>query len=132
MTKAIGAASLALLGQRGDMDYDAPVCTYWPEFAAAGKQDITVRTLISHQAGLPGLAGDFTLEEFIEHDGLAARLAASAPLWEPGTRIGYHGMTIVKGQFFVPVGGRWGCRAVASGIAWWWPVGLPGGLGGWG
>lgn len=94
VTKAMGAASLALLSQRGELDYDTPVCVYWPEFAAAGKADVTVRTLVSHQAGLHGLAGDYTLEEYIEHDGLAARLAASAPLWEPGTRVGYHGLTM--------------------------------------
>lgn len=98
VTKGIGAACVALLAQQGKLDYDEPVSTYWPEFAAAGKQDVTVRTLMSHQAGLAGLAGSFTLEEFIEHDGLAARLAASAPLWEPGTRHGYH--SLLMGPLF--------------------------------
>lgn len=92
MAKAIGAAGLALLAQRRELDIDERVSRYWSEFAAAGKRDITVRTLISHQAGLHGLAGDFILEELIEHNGLAARLAASAPLWEPGTRVGDHSL----------------------------------------
>lgn len=91
-TKGLGAACLALLIQRGLLDPDARVAQYWPEFAAAGKQDVTVRVLLSHRAGLIAVDGGYTLEQYIEHTALAARLAAQRPHWEPGTRHGYHSL----------------------------------------
>jgi CubicO group peptidase (beta-lactamase class C family) len=90
---AIGV-TIAHLVQRGLLDLDLPVAAYWPEFAAAGKQAIPVRQLLSHQAGLPTVDGGFTVAELLTHDGLAARLAAQRPFWRPGSAFAYHAVTI--------------------------------------
>lgn len=93
-TKGITGICIAVLHQRGLLDLDAPVADYWPEFAAAGKGDIPVRWLLSHQAGLIGVPGGFSLADFLAHDPLAEKLAALTPYWEPGTAHGYHSLTI--------------------------------------
>lgn len=93
-TKGVSAICIALLVQRGALDLDAPVSRYWPEFAGGGKADVTVRLALSHQAGMPGVEPQVTLEEVIDHDAMAARLAAQVPHWRPGTAHGYHGLTI--------------------------------------
>ena len=83
-SKGATAVVVALLVERGQLDLDARVAQYWPEFAASGKDAITVRQLLSHQAGLPGVDGGFTWEEVLAHDPLAERLAAQRPFWQPG------------------------------------------------
>jgi CubicO group peptidase (beta-lactamase class C family) len=93
-TKGVTGICIAVLHQRGLLDLDAPVTDYWPEFAAAGKGDIPVRWLLSHQAGLIGVPGGFSLAEFLAHDPLAEKLAALTPYWKPGTGHGYHSLTI--------------------------------------
>jgi CubicO group peptidase (beta-lactamase class C family) len=93
-TKGVSAICLALLFQRGALDLDAPVSRYWPEFAGGGKAGVTVRLALSHQAGIPGVEPQLTLEEVMDHDTVAARLAAQVPHWRPGTAHGYHGLTI--------------------------------------
>ncbi len=93
-TKGVSAVCVALIVQRDALDLDAPVSRYWPEFAGGGKGDITVRVALSHQAGLPGLEPQLSLEELIDHDTVAARLAAQVPYWRPGKAHGYHGLTI--------------------------------------
>ncbi len=92
-TKGITALAVALCVERGLLDYDAPVVDCWPEFGAAGKERITVAQLLSHQAGLPVIDGAVTLDEVFDWDHMAARLAAQAPIWEPGTAHGYHAVT---------------------------------------
>ncbi len=93
-TKGVSGVCIALLVQRGALDLDAPVSRYWPEFAGGGKGDVTVRVALSHQAGIPGVEPQLTLEEVIDHDAAAARLAAQVPHWRPGKAHGYHGLTI--------------------------------------
>lgn len=93
-TKGMAAVCMALLHSRGQLDHDAPVAEYWPEFAAAGKQAVTVRQLLAHQAGLCALDEVLTPEVIGDHERLAAILAAQAPAWEPGQQHGYHGVTI--------------------------------------
>jgi len=93
-TKGVAATGIALLVQRGALDLDAPVSRYWPEFAGGGKGDVTVRIALSHQAGIPGVEPQLTLEEIMDHDAMAARLAAQVPHWHPGKAHGYHGLTI--------------------------------------
>jgi CubicO group peptidase (beta-lactamase class C family) len=93
-TKGVSAICIALLVQRGALDLDALVSRYWPEFAGGGKGGVTVRIALSHQAGIPGLEPQLTLEQIIDHDALAARLAAQVPHWRPGKAHGYHGFTI--------------------------------------
>jgi CubicO group peptidase (beta-lactamase class C family) len=92
-TKGATAACANLLAQRGDLDVDAPVATYWPEFKAAGKEDIPVRWLLCHKAGLPYVDATLTLEETLAWDPVIRALEAQAPLWEPGTAQGYHATT---------------------------------------
>ncbi|MFF8278360.1 serine hydrolase domain-containing protein [Streptomyces lateritius] len=92
-TKGVTALCAHLLADRGLLDLDAPVASYWPEFAAAGKEGLPVRHLLSHRAGLAGLREPLTLAEFYDWEVTTARLAATEPWWEPGSRSGYHAMT---------------------------------------
>ncbi|MFG2573896.1 serine hydrolase domain-containing protein [Streptomyces sp. NPDC048481] len=82
-----------VLADRGLLDLDAPVAAYWPEFAAAGKEGVLVRHLLSHRAGLAGLREPHSLEQLYDWELTTARLAATEPWWEPGTRSGYHALT---------------------------------------
>jgi len=92
-TKGATAACANLLAQRGVLDIDAPVVTYWPEFGQAGKADIPVRWLLSHQAGLPTVDAELTPEEVFAWDPVIHALEVQAPYWEPGTAHGYHAIT---------------------------------------
>jgi CubicO group peptidase (beta-lactamase class C family) len=92
-TKGWTATLANLLIERGQLDVDAPVASYWPEFAAEGKGTIPVRWLLTHQAGLPYPTEVCTLEDVLSWDGVVAKLAASTPVWEPGTAHGYHAVT---------------------------------------
>ena len=83
-----------LLIQRGQLDLDATVASYWPEFAQAGKRDVTVRQLLSHQAGLPDADPSLSGEDLLDDHLAAERLATTWPFWRPGTSFGYHGTTI--------------------------------------
>ncbi|MEU7059206.1 serine hydrolase domain-containing protein [Streptomyces sp. NPDC046197] len=92
-TKGPVALCAHILADRGLLDFDAPVAAYWPEFAAAGKERVLVRHLLSHRAGLSGLRERHSLAELYEWELTTARLAATEPWWEPGTRSGYHALT---------------------------------------
>ncbi|WP_049575642.1 serine hydrolase domain-containing protein [Nonomuraea sp. SBT364] len=92
-TKGVTAACALLLAQRGELDLDAPVARYWPEFAANGKEGVPVRWLLTHQAGLPTLDHPVTPAEVIAWDPVVDALAAQRPFWEPGTEHGYHALT---------------------------------------
>ena len=93
-TKGLAAMTLAIAHSRGWLDYDERVAAYWPEFAQCGKQDVTVRQLLAHQAGL--FAFDEPVDRSIvaDLDRLAVVMARQTPAWEPGTRQGYHGLTL--------------------------------------
>ncbi|MEU1502234.1 serine hydrolase domain-containing protein [Streptomyces sp. NPDC005732] len=82
-----------ILADRGLLDLDAPVAAYWPEFAAAGKEAVLVRHLLSHRAGLAGLREPHTFEQLCDWELTVDRLADQEPWWEPGTRSGYHALT---------------------------------------
>ncbi len=92
-TKGATALCAHLLASAGDLDFDEPVATYWPEFAAAGKEAVLVRHLLNHQAGLPALRGPVPPGGFYDWDSVCDRLAGEEPFWEPGTRHGYHALT---------------------------------------
>jgi CubicO group peptidase (beta-lactamase class C family) len=92
-TKGWTAALANLLVQRGQLDPDAPVTEYWPEFAAEGKGSIPVRWLLCHKAGLPYPTAPATYDDVLSWDGIVDKLAASTPMWEPGTAHGYHAVT---------------------------------------
>lgn len=93
-TKGLAAMTLALAHSRGWLDFEERVCTYWPEFARNGKENVTVRQLLAHQAGLFAFdeQGDRSL--VADPDRLAAVLASQKPAWEPGTRQAYHAITL--------------------------------------
>jgi CubicO group peptidase (beta-lactamase class C family) len=93
-SKGVSSLALALAHSRGLLDYDQPVAAYWPEFAWRGKGEITVRQLLSHQAGLPVLEIPLTIADLADLDLLAAALALQRPLWPPGSRHGYHAITL--------------------------------------
>jgi CubicO group peptidase (beta-lactamase class C family) len=93
-SKGLAAMTLAIAHSRGWLDYDERVCAYWPEFAQHGKDRITVRQLLAHQAGLFVLDEPVTRELVADLDRLAVVLARQKPAWEPGTRQAYHGITL--------------------------------------
>ena len=89
-TKTMTALAALVLVDRGELDLDATVAKYWPEFAARGKAGIKVRHLLSHTSGVSGWEQPITLEDLYDWDKSTALLAAQAPWWEPGTASGYH------------------------------------------
>ncbi|MFI1014250.1 serine hydrolase domain-containing protein [Streptomyces sp. NPDC020965] len=123
-TKGATATAAHLLVQRGELDLDAPVAEYWPEFAANGKAEIPVRWLLSHQAGLVALDQPVPLDEALAWHPMTAALAAQRPQWTPGTAHGYHGRTWgwLVGEVIRRVSGRTPGRFFAEEIAT--PLGL--------
>jgi len=105
-----GAVALCahMLAERGKLDLDTPVARYWPEFAQAGKQDIPVRWLLSHRAGLPAIRRSLPAEALFDWTTMTAALAESAPWWTPGERHGYHAITYghLVGEVIRRVDGR--------------------------
>jgi CubicO group peptidase (beta-lactamase class C family) len=93
-TKGLAAMTMALAHSRGWLDYEEPVCRYWPEFAQKGKEQITIRQLLSHQAGLYALDEPLDRGLVTDLDRLATVLARQKPAWEPGTRQAYHAITL--------------------------------------
>ena len=92
-TKTMTALSALILADRGDLDFDAPVARYWPEFATNGKDRVKVSHLMSHAAGLSGWKETITTEDLYDWEKVTTLLAAQAPYWEPGTAPGYHALT---------------------------------------
>ncbi|MEU1301581.1 serine hydrolase domain-containing protein [Streptomyces shenzhenensis] len=93
-TKGVMGLVLASLVDTGEVDLDAPVSAYWPDFGQAGKDGILVRELASHQAGLPAFEEPVAKSDLADWDGCVRRLARQAPAWRPGTRHGYHALTL--------------------------------------
>ena len=93
-TKGMAAMTLAVAHSRGWLDYDELVRTYWPEFARNGKEKITVRQLLAHQAGLFAFDEPVGKNVVSDLDRLAEVLARQKPAWEPGTRQAYHAVTL--------------------------------------
>ncbi len=93
-TKGLAAMTLAIAHSRGWLDYEERVCAYWPEFAQHGKERISVRQLLAHQAGLYVLDEPLDRALVADLDRLASVLARQTPAWEPGTRQAYHGITL--------------------------------------
>jgi CubicO group peptidase (beta-lactamase class C family) len=133
-TKGMSAIALAVAHSRGLFDYDERVATYWPEFAAHGKDRVTVRQLIAHQAGLPVVDVPFDAGNLADLDFVARALAAQAPAWAPGERHGYHGITLgfYEGELLRRVDpkhrslGRFFAEEVAAPLGIEFYIGLPG------
>jgi CubicO group peptidase (beta-lactamase class C family) len=92
-TKGAVALCAHMLAAAGELDFDAPVARYWPEFAAAGKEGVLVRHLLSHQAGLPAVRAPLPPGAFYDWERMVEVLAAEEPFWRPGSTHGYHGLT---------------------------------------
>jgi CubicO group peptidase (beta-lactamase class C family) len=105
-TKTMTALAALILADRGDLDFDAPVARYWPQFAAAGKAGVKVSHLMSHAAGLSGWKEPITTEDLYDWEKVTSLLAAQAPYWEPGTAPGYHALTqgYLVGEVAEPLG----------------------------
>ncbi len=126
--KAMMATLIALAVERGLLDYEQPVASYWPAFGAAGKQAVTVGQLMSHQAGLPGFDEAVDPSLWFDRASVLERLCAQAPMWPPGTASGYHPITIgyLAGELFRLVDGRsmgTALREEFPGLDLW--IGLP-------
>lgn len=118
-TKGVMAIALARLVDQGRLSYDAPVARYWPEFAQAGKGEITVGEVLSHQSGLNGFAEPTTVADFGDWGLVTSRLARQAPFWTPGTVTSYHAMTygFLAGEIARRITGQSPRDLVASSIA---------------
>src|SRR5262249_42233784 len=92
-TKTMTALTALLVADRGELDFDAPVAKYWPEFAANGKAEVKVSHLMSHSAGLSGWKEKIRAEDLYDWEKATSLLAAQAPFWAPGTACGYHAVT---------------------------------------
>jgi len=130
-TKGFTATVAHLLVERGLLDLDAPVAAYWPEFAANGKQDIPVRWVLSHRAGIPALDPAPELADIVAWTPAVAAVARQKPIWAPGTAHGYHNQTFgwMVGEIVRRITGktigRFYADEIASplGIDFW--IGLP-------
>jgi CubicO group peptidase (beta-lactamase class C family) len=123
-TKAIASFMIARLVDAGQLAYGQRVVELWPEFGVAGEEMLTVEQVLSHQAGLCGLAGPMSPSDWFDWDGICSQLAAMAPLWPPGTASGYHPVTFgyLAGEIFRRADGRTIGRALAEDFAG--PLGL--------
>lgn len=137
VTKGVASLVVAVVASRGLIDYDARVADYWPEFAQAGKAAVTVRQLLGHQAGLVVIDPPLTMSDLTDPERMSAKIAAQAPLWPPGTRHGYHAVTLgwymselirrtdTKGRTI----GRFFADEVAQPVNLDFHIGLPPGVG---
>ena len=92
-TKGMTALCANRLIEEGKIDPEAPVAKYWPEFAQAGKENIPVKWLLSHRAGVPAIDSPLSIEDGFRWEPLVNALAKQTPFWEPGTKHGYHALT---------------------------------------
>ncbi len=130
-TKGATAVCANRLIESGQLDPDAPVAAYWPEFAANGKGNVLVRHVLSHAAGLPVVEGAFTLTEALAWEPVIEQLASQATRWEPGTAVGYHMRTFgwITGELVrcitgITVGAFFAAEIAAPLSLDWW-IGLP-------
>ena len=107
-TKGLTSTCVHQLVERGELDLNAPVARYWPEFAQAGKQDVTLAMVMSHRSGVIGPRQRMDWTQVTDWDLVCERLAAAEPWWEPGTAQGYHMTTFgfILGEVFRRVTGR--------------------------
>ena len=118
-TKGVAAICAAILHERGQLDYETPVAAYWPEFAAGGKEAVTVAQCMSHQAGLAAVDTPLSLDEICDKEPVLRALEVQEPLWEPGTANGYHAITYgwIVGEIVKRIDGRPIGRFLADEVA---------------
>jgi CubicO group peptidase (beta-lactamase class C family) len=107
-SKALTSTCIHLLADRGELDLQTPVAKYWPEFAQAGKQDITVATVLGHRSGIIGPRIRLTPSETLDWDWVCRHIATAEPWWQPGTAQGYHMVSFgfILGEIVRRVTGR--------------------------
>jgi CubicO group peptidase (beta-lactamase class C family) len=107
-TKGFAATCLHILADRGRVEYEMPVARYWPEFAAHGKDAVTVRHVLTHMAGVPQMPDEASPEMICDWDAMCRAIAGQKPLWPAGTQTGYHAWTIgwIVGEIIRRVDGR--------------------------
>ena len=135
-TKGLSAMAMAIAHARGLFDLDERVAAHWPEFAQAGKERVTVRQLMAHQAGLCAVDDPLPAATLADLDAVAAIIARQAPAWEPGTRHGYHALTLgfYEGELLRRVDpahrsiGRFFHEEVAAPLGIEFHIGLPAGI----
>jgi CubicO group peptidase (beta-lactamase class C family) len=118
-TKTVTSLAALMLVDRGELDVDAPVAAYWPEFAANGKQDVLVRHLMGHTSGVSGLDQPAVIEDLYDWAKSTSRFASQAPWWPPGTASGYHALNYghLVGEVIRRITGRTLKQFVADEIA---------------
>ena len=118
-TKGVVATAVAICVERGLLSYEEPVSLFWPEFAAHGKEHVTVAQLLSHQAGLYTVEGELSFEDLLNWNTMVARLADTPPLFPVGSTHGYHAVTFgwLAGELVRRVDGRNIGRFIAEEIA---------------
>ena len=118
-TKGVVATAVAMCVERGLLSYEEPVSLFWPEFAAHGKEHVTVAQLLSHQAGLYTVDGPLTYKDVLDWNTMVARLADTAPLFPVGSTHGYHAITFgwLAGELVRRVDGRNIGRFIAEEIS---------------
>lgn len=130
-TKGATAVMANKLIEEGRLDPDAPVAEYWPEFAANGKATIPVKWALSHRAGLAEVQGDLTLDDVAAWDPVVEAIAAQAPVWEPGTKHGYHTRAYgwITGEIIRRITGvspgRYFAQAIAEPLGLDYHIGVP-------
>ena len=126
--KAAASTVVHQLAERGLFGYDTPVAELWPEFAANGKQAVTVRQVLNHTAGVPAIPLDTTVEDLCDWDKMCAAIADAELWWEPGTKVGYHAYTFgyVLGEVVRRVTGKRISQVLAEEVAE--PLGVAGEL----
>jgi len=104
-SKGVTATCIHILADRGKLNYDDPICKYWPEFAAQGKEHATIRHALTHRVGVPQTPPGVQITDW---EGMVSGLAAEAPRWEPGAQSGYHGSTYgwILGEVLRRIDGR--------------------------
>jgi CubicO group peptidase (beta-lactamase class C family) len=107
-SKAVTATVIHQLAEAGKLDYDTPVAHYWPEFGTKGKEAITVRHVLTHEAGIPQLPRRITMEQLCDWQRMVHIVENLKPIWTPGTKTGYHGITygVILGELAQRVDGR--------------------------
>ena len=118
-TKTVTSLAALMLVDQGQLDVDAPVARYWPEFAAQGKQDVLVRHILSHTSGVSGLDQPAVAEDLYDWTASTSRMAAQAPWWPPGTASGYHALNFghLVGEVVRRISGKTLKQFVAEEIA---------------
>ncbi len=118
-TKTVTSLAALMLVDRGELDVHAPVSTYWPEFAANGKEGVEVRHLLSHTSGVSGLDQPAVVEDLYDAQQAAVRMAAQAPWWTPGEQLCYHALNYghLVGEVVRRISGKSLTRFVAEEIA---------------